>query len=632
MTTTSLNKPLKILQLDSDSKSANEVIKLLTSEGYKVEVAQINSRKQLTEQLKKNTFDLVFLSDNAQDCSCTDSLKTIKKLKVYTPVLIFSDILEEETIVNYITLGASDYILKTSPHRLVAVVRRIISNTRNASVVDYQNFFETSSDLMCTCDQEGHFVGINQAWGKITGYADAELIDKPFIEFVYPEDQKSAAAQFQKLFDSQGKSSELVCRFQTATGDVKWLHWKMKIQNNGIINAVVRDVTDSKSREVQLAQAHKNLQKLNEIYKADIVKKTLVADQIRDSVVVTDLKGNIVSWNKGSEKIFGYSPEETVGQHIAMIYPEQDYKYIQEEASNVLLEQGEKEFELRMRRKSGEVFEARLTLEVTRDSNGKVNGMLGYAIDMGPIRSEEKEKTNSSTSSEIEAIVVSEKEETESINKAEESEQEYVQVQSNSSQIEPENPVDSIVGEEVAPLSEEQVTQNNKPENMISGQATETVQNVDEAHVEEAEKPQKVFVPPVTGSGMTIMYLEDSLKHIHQVEKVLGERQDYRLITTQEPEDCVDMARQFLPTLILLDMDLPDTDVSALLGVLHGDSELKHIPVIAVSTDASSDAALKAKQDGFAEYLVKPVEGERFLKVVDSMLYADSSKAWGNAS
>ncbi|WP_455376021.1 PAS domain S-box protein [Kaarinaea lacus] len=625
MTISSLKNPLKILHLDSDAAFAKEVIQLLSAEGIKTEVEEINSRKKLIDKLQKNSYDLIFLADNAQDSSGIDGLKAVKKLKVYTPVLIFSDILDEESIVNYINAGASDYLLKTSLNRLVPVVRRIISNTRNAKIVDYQNFFETSPDLLCTCDREGHFMGINQAWGNTFGFTDAELIDKPFIQFVHPDDQKSAAAQFQKLFEEKTKISELVCRIQTLAGDSRWLHWKMKIQDNGSINAIVRDITESKLREIQITQAHHNLQKLVELYKADIVKKTLVADQIRDSVVVTDLKGNIVSWNKGSEKVFGYSPEEAVGQHIALIYPEKDYKYIQEEATNVLLEQGEKEFELRMRRKSGEVFEARLTLEVTRDSKGKVNGMLGYAIDMGPVRSGvEKEVGETQQDHQPAGPEIAAEQEMQS--SSETPEVNDISAEQPGERLgEPvmtDTVPDPVIDSHVIDSSVESAIEEAKNENTEAGD--EAIDNQTESSV-----VQEAIIPTATGAGFSIMYLEDNLSNINLVEKILGQRQDYHLITTQEPEDCIDMAKQYMPSLILLDMNLPEADGYALLKQLQQDNTLKHIPVVAVGTDTSSETVDAAKKAGFTEYLVKPLEINGFLGVIDSLLFRSSSPQVG---
>ncbi len=631
MTISSLKKPLKILHLDSDVASAKSIIQLLTSEGIKTEVDEINTRKMLINQLQNNSYDMIFLADNVQDCTGIEALNAIKKLKIYTPVLIFSDILDEENIVNYITSGATDYLLKTSLNRLALVVRRVISNTRNAKIVDYQNFFETSPDLFCTFDREGHFKGINQSWGNIFGFTDAELIDKPFIQFVYPDDQKSAAEQFQKLFDEKTRSSELLCRFQTHAGDIKWLHWKMKIQINGNIDVVARDVTEIRLREIQLTQAHSNLQKLVELYKADIVKKTLVADQIRDSVVVTDLKGNIVSWNKGSEKVFGYSPEETVGQHIAMIYPEKDYKYIQEEAANVLLEQGEKEFELRMRRKSGEVFEARLTLEVTRDSNGKVNGMLGYAIDMGPVRTAADENSDQDKQ-ELEKQVTQH----EAAVEGKLVDTDTLAAENDTSNTQPveQAVVSPGAGSVEEPAIEMPAVEVAKPAVAEGSDSEPETRNEThkEVHLETDEAipepviTEEIFVPLATDSEFSIMYLEDNLGNIKHVEKILVQRPDYRLYTTQEPEDCIEMAKQYLPSLILLDMNLPEANGYELFKQLQQDMALKNIPVVAVSTDASIESIEAAKNAGFTDCLVKPLEVNGFLGVVDSLLFRNSSQ------
>jgi len=194
MMITTNKTPLKILYLENDVKFARQVISQLASEGIKSDADEINTRKQLSEKLKQNAYDLVFMADNIKDCSGVEALKTIKQLKVFTPVLVFSDILDEETIVNYILSGASDFVLKSSLHRLTPVVKRVINNSRNSRTVDYQNFFETAADLLCTLDKDGHFLGFNQSFTDLLGFTDAELRDKSFIQFVHPEDQKSTAA------------------------------------------------------------------------------------------------------------------------------------------------------------------------------------------------------------------------------------------------------------------------------------------------------------------------------------------------------------------------------------------------------------------------------------------------------
>ena len=719
MTTTSLNNPIKILLLDSDASSVKQVQKQLATDGLAIEATGIETCKQLNDELQKNAYDVIFVSDNARDCSGMVALNTASQLAVATPVVILSEILHEENIINYLQHGASDYVLKSGLQRLASVLQRVVNTTVNSKSIDYQHFFENAPDMLCSCDNEGYFLVVNPAWEKTLGFDSSEILGKSYIQFVHPDDRRSAAAQYQKLFDANSHSPNLVSRFQTKTGELKWLHWKMIMHSAGTVDAIVRDVTEFKTRELQLTQTCVKLKKLNLLYKDDIAKKTLVAEQIRDSVIVTNLKGLIVSWNKGSEKIFGYTEKETVGQHIAMIYPQQDYKYIQEEATNILLEQGEKEFSLHMLRKSGEIFEALLRLEVTRDKDGTVNGMLGYAIDMGPVRpvSDEMPQVQSAELPEAPQQIAHQEQEQQpdqlpeqhpqqsqdasqstQLNDAPsldlkpevepdlesnlEPELEYKLAPESETELqahaEPQSQADQTASDEqnsvpetasiethsdqqadpvsaetsdspAQPMIEPSAVQAEKitepPANETQDQSTQqantdivgqplmdaeyraTPDDAQESATEQHIVLEKVFVPRADGSKITIMYLEDNMNHICQVEKVLAQRKGYLLITTQEPEDWLDMAKQYSPALILLDMDLPDADAYALRKMLLEQDNLKHIPVVAVSSDTSDAATNSAKRAGFSDYLGKPIEADRLYNSIDALLYSGKANA-----
>lgn len=107
-----------------------------------------------------------------------------------------------------------------------------------------------------------------------------------------------------------------------------------------------------------------------------------IIDQIHDSVVSTDLAGNITGWNRGAERMFGYSALEALGKSIAFVYPEDEHAYLFEGVINPLREKGEHEIEVRLHRKSGEEFFAHLSLSFLRDDEGMAIGMIGYSIDI----------------------------------------------------------------------------------------------------------------------------------------------------------------------------------------------------------------------------------------------------------
>ena len=107
-----------------------------------------------------------------------------------------------------------------------------------------------------------------------------------------------------------------------------------------------------------------------------------IIDQIHDSVVSTDLEGRVRSWNRGAERLFGYSAKEALGKHISFVYPEDQHEFLQQEVIKSLKKKGEHEIEVRMRRKSGKDFYAHLSLSLLRDREGSVAGMIGYSMDI----------------------------------------------------------------------------------------------------------------------------------------------------------------------------------------------------------------------------------------------------------
>jgi len=113
-----------------------------------------------------------------------------------------------------------------------------------------------------------------------------------------------------------------------------------------------------------------------------LYKQSMIIDQIHDSVISTNLNGVITSWNKGSEKLLQYKCSEILGKSIATIYPDEDRRFLQKEIIDALKKKGELEREVRLQRKSGEIFFAHLSLSILYDELGNANGMIGYSVDI----------------------------------------------------------------------------------------------------------------------------------------------------------------------------------------------------------------------------------------------------------
>jgi PAS domain S-box-containing protein len=101
-----------------------------------------------------------------------------------------------------------------------------------------------------------------------------------------------------------------------------------------------------------------------------------------DAIVSKDLNGFITSWNKSAERIFGYTAQEAVGQHITFIIPPE--RRHEEEGILERLRRGERidHFQTVRMRKDGTLVDVSLTISPVRDSAGKVIGASKVARDV----------------------------------------------------------------------------------------------------------------------------------------------------------------------------------------------------------------------------------------------------------
>ena len=102
-----------------------------------------------------------------------------------------------------------------------------------------------------------------------------------------------------------------------------------------------------------------------------------ILDHIHESVLTMDMNGFIISWNKGAERLFGYSSVEAIGRNILFLYEDED-----ESIDDTFLEQGGRLMEVRRKKKSGEVFWASLSLSPLRDPHGRPIGLIAYLTDI----------------------------------------------------------------------------------------------------------------------------------------------------------------------------------------------------------------------------------------------------------
>jgi diguanylate cyclase (GGDEF)-like protein/PAS domain S-box-containing protein len=127
-------------------------------------------------------------------------------------------------------------------------------------------------------------------------------------------------------------------------------------------------------------QVHSIAQRTTHAYvqvEAKLQHQSQILDQIHESVLTMDMNGFITSWNKGAERLFGYSAVEAVGRNIIFLYEDEEAGF-----HDPFLEMGGRLMEVRRKKKSGEVFWASLSLSPLCDMHDRSIGLIAYITDI----------------------------------------------------------------------------------------------------------------------------------------------------------------------------------------------------------------------------------------------------------
>src|SRR5580704_13341307 len=229
-----------------------------------------------------------------------------------------------------------------------------------------RSLIEASLDPLVTISTEGKITDMNEATVNITGIEREKLIGSDFFDY-FTEPQK-AREVYQEVF-AKGSVADSPLTLRHTNGkltDVLFNGSVYKDDKGNVVGVVIvaRDITErNKSDE--------NIKHL-----ANIVEYS------DDAIVSKSLEGTIKSWNRGAEKMFGYTLKEVLGKNISLIIPP---GYTNEEAN--IIERIKKDeiidhYETVRIKKNGEHFYVALTVSPLKNNAGKIIGVSKIARDV----------------------------------------------------------------------------------------------------------------------------------------------------------------------------------------------------------------------------------------------------------
>jgi PAS domain S-box-containing protein len=133
---------------------------------------------------------------------------------------------------------------------------------RKRAEVERDRLFNLSLDMLCIAGFDGFFQQVNPAWSKILGWTGQELLGRPWLEFVHPDDLQATIVAGEQLRTGEAIhvfENRYLCR----DGSYRWLSWNsFPLQEEGLAFCVTRDVTERKRAEAEIVRQSGQLRAL----------------------------------------------------------------------------------------------------------------------------------------------------------------------------------------------------------------------------------------------------------------------------------------------------------------------------------------------------------------------------------
>lgn len=263
----------------------------------------------------------------------------------------------------------------------------------NWAVAVLASILESSDDAIISEDLNGVIRSWNKGAERLFGYSAEEAIGMPVAMLATPERLEEIPTIIDRL-----RRGEKIDHYQTQrkTKDGRVLDISLTISpiqgpSGRTIGAskIARDIT----REKQAAVLQERL--------------AAIVESSDDVIISKDLNGIIRSWNKGAERLFGYTAEEAIGRPVSMLaVPER-----LEEMPSIIerIRRGERvdHYETKRQTKDGRVLDISLTVSPLRDASGTIVGASKIARDITDLkrRAELQERLAAIVASSDDAII-----------------------------------------------------------------------------------------------------------------------------------------------------------------------------------------------------------------------------------
>src|SRR6202521_6090923 len=252
------------------------------------------------------------------------------------------------------------------------------------------DLLETLPDAIVAVDRDGTIVQVNSQAQELFGYDRDELIGQK-VEMLVPESYRRKHYHHRQNFAEtpktrrMGADLDLYGRRRNGSEFPVEISLSPVATENGttFVLSAIRDISDRKRISEELRRANEELhlrttEQLGE-YRSRLAS---IIDSSEDAILSKDLNGTITSWNRGAERIYGYTPEEVIGKHISLLIPTDRPDEIPQILRQIARGEGIDHHESVRLTKDGRRLDVSVSVSPLRNAAGEVVGASVIARDV----------------------------------------------------------------------------------------------------------------------------------------------------------------------------------------------------------------------------------------------------------
>ncbi len=248
---------LHILVLEDNMLDAELAIQALDQAGYTCHWDCVDTREAFLARLDGHIYDLVISDYNLPMFDGLTAVQLLRQRDPDLPFILVSGTLGEETAIESLKAGATDYVIKSHLARLPPVVSRALrerdeQRQRREAEARYRDLFENATDMIYTRDLAGFFTSMNGMGERMTGYTRAELLALRVGQLLAPE---YPAETIETIEQAEGHSITSEVEIIRKDGSRAWVEISVRpIYENGravAVQGIARDTSERKRAEEQ---------------------------------------------------------------------------------------------------------------------------------------------------------------------------------------------------------------------------------------------------------------------------------------------------------------------------------------------------------------------------------------------